>query len=77
MQLKWVLFRHNEKADMGRYIAARRKSLKTSQRDLAQLCGVSEHALCNLERAIGNSTFDLIENVADALGLEVCLKPKP
>ena len=65
-----------KKGEVGKFLAERRKALRTSQRELAQICGISEHALCNLERGQGNPTFDLFENVADALGLEIGLAPK-
>ena len=65
-----------KKEQVGQFIAERRKSLNVSQRDLARLCGISEHALCNLERGAGNPTFDLIEKALEALGLEIRLQPK-
>ena len=61
---------------MGCFIAERRKALNVNQRDLARICGISEHALCNLERGAGNPTFDLIEKTLEALGLEIRLQPK-
>lgn len=64
-----------KKSEIGEYIAKRRKSLGVSQRELAKLCGVSEHALCNLERGAGNPTLDLIAAVLDVLGLRIELKP--
>ena len=57
--------------EIGAFIAKRRKSLKVNQRELATLCGVSEHALCNLERGIGNPTMKLVSSVASVLGLEL------
>lgn len=65
-----------KKEQIGCFIAERRKSLNINQRDLAQICGISEHALCNLERGSGNPTFDLIEKTLEALGLEILLRPK-
>ena len=65
-----------KKVELGRYLAERRKALRVSQRELAGLCGISEHALVNLERGTGNPTFDLIETVTEALGLELRLGPK-
>lgn len=65
-----------KKEQVGFFIAERRKALKVNQRDLARICGISEHALCNLERGSGNPTFDLIEKALDALGLEIRLQPK-
>ena len=57
--------------EVGLFIARRRKALKVNQRELAALCGVSEHALCNLERGNGNPTMRLVDSVADARGLEM------
>ena len=65
-----------KKEQIGGFIAERRKSLNVNQRDLARICGISEHALCNLERGAGNPTFDLIEKTLEALGLEIRLQPK-
>ena len=62
--------------DIGLFIARRRKGLGVNQRELAELCGVSEHALCNLERGVGNPTLNLVNAVAEALGLELKLDVK-
>ena len=62
--------------EIGLFIAKRRKALKVNQRELASLCGVSEHALCNLERGTGNPTMRLVDSVAGALGLELKLVVK-
>ena len=59
--------------ELGNFITKRRKALRVNQKELASLCGVSEHALCNLERGVGNPTLNLINSVADALGLELRL----
>ena len=58
------------------FVSKRRKALGVNQRELALLCGVSEHALCNLERGAGNPTLKLVTAVAEALGLELDLKAK-
>lgn len=60
--------------DIGLFLSERRKALGVNQKDLAVLCGVSEHALCNLERGAGNPTLKLVTAVAEALGLELNLK---
>ena len=62
--------------DIGLFLSKRRKALGVNQRELALLCGVSEHALCNLERGTGNPTMRLVDSVADALGLELKLVVK-
>lgn len=56
------------------FLSERRKALGVNQKELALLCGVSEHALCNLERGAGNPTLKLVTAVAEALGLELNLK---
>jgi len=60
--------------DIGLFLSDRRKALGVNQKELALLCGVSEHALCNLERGAGNPTLKLVTAVAEALGLELNLK---
>lgn len=65
-----------KKDEIGSFIEERRKALRITQQNLAVLCGVSEHALCNLEQGIGNPTFEVLERVTDALGLEIRLEPK-
>ena len=65
-----------KKDEIGSFIEERRKALQITQQNLAVLCGVSEHALCNLEQGIGNPTFEVLERVTDALGLEIRLEPK-
>ena len=65
-----------KKGEIGSFIEERRKALRITQQNLAVLCGVSEHALCNLEQGIGNPTFEVLERVTDALGLEIRLAPK-
>ena len=62
--------------EIGLFIARRRKELGVNQRELADLCGVSEHALCNLERGVGNPTLNLVNAVAETLGLELKLDVK-
>ena len=62
--------------DIGLFLSKRRKALGVNQRELALLCSVSEHALCNLERGAGNPTLKLVMAVAEALGLELNLKAK-
>ena len=62
--------------DIGFFILKRRKALGVNQKELALLCGISEHALCNLERGVGNPTLKLVTTIADALGLELVFKAK-
>ena len=53
------------------YIVRRRKTLKISQRELAELSGVSLHSLSNLESGRGNPTLENLLKVADTLGVTI------
>lgn len=71
-----IFFISMKTEEIGLFLTRRRKSLGVNQRELAVLCGISEHALCNLERGMGNPTLNLVTAVADALGLELKLDVK-
>lgn len=58
---------------IGEMVAARRKMLSVSQMDLARLCGISVHALSNLEGGKGNPTIALLLKVLDVLGLKLTI----
>ena len=62
--------------EIGKLIKARRKSLKITQPDLAELAKVSINTLYKIERGQTNPTLDVIEKIADVLGLEVKLEVK-
>ena len=53
------------------YIVRRRKTLKISQRELAELSGISLHSLSNLESGKGNPTLENLLKVADTLGVTI------
>lgn len=56
---------------IGEMVVARRKMLAVSQREVAQLCGISVHALSNLEGGRGNPTVALLLKVLEVLGLKL------
>jgi len=62
--------------EIGKLIKARRKSLKITQPDLAELAKVSINTLYKIERGQTNPTLDIIEKIAEVLGLEVKLEVK-
>lgn len=64
----FTLMNINEISD---YIVRRRKTLKISQRELAELSGVSLHSLSNLESGRGNPTLENLLKVADTLGVTI------
>lgn len=61
---------------IGTHIRARRKSLKVSQRQLADLSGVSINTITKIERNEGNPTLDVLEKVLDTLGMELSTRIK-
>lgn len=62
--------------DIGAALKQRRKALKITQPHLAELAGISVNSLYKIERGEGNPTLDLLEKIADVLGLEIKLEAK-
>jgi y4mF family transcriptional regulator len=62
--------------DMGTAIKKRRKALKITQPHLAELAGISVNSLYKIERGEANPTLDLVEKIAEVLGLEIKLEIK-
>ena len=58
---------------IGEMVVERRKMLAVSQRELAKLCGISVHALSNLEGGKGNPTVALLLKVLEILGLKLTI----
>lgn len=52
-------------------ISARRKTLGISQNDLAEMSGVSLATVKNIERGVGNPSFETVEKILSVLGLEI------
>ena len=61
---------------IGKSIKFRRKALRITQPDLAQLAKVATNTLYKIERGQANPTMDIIEKITDVLGLEVKLEVK-
>ena len=57
-------------------IKERRETLQVTQENLAKLSGVGLRTLKQFERGKGNPTLQTVQKLADALGLEICLKVK-
>lgn len=62
--------------ELGKSIRLRRKALKITQPNLAQLAKISTNTLYKIERGQTNPTIDIIEKVTDVLGLELKLEVK-
>lgn len=57
-------------------IKERRRSLKVTQEDLAELSGVGLRTLKQFESGKGNPTLSTLHKISDVLGMEICLKIK-
>jgi transcriptional regulator with XRE-family HTH domain len=64
------------KKELGISIKARRKALKVSQPELAEIAGVSVNTLYKIEKGQANPTIEILEKIVDTLGMEICLKIK-
>lgn len=61
---------------IGQHIKERRKALRVTQPQLAELAEVSVNTLYKIERGQANPTLDTLDKIADILGMEVCLQVK-
>ena len=57
-------------------IKSRRDELQVTQETLAEISGVGLRTLKAFESGRGNPTLKTLEQLADALGLELCLQIK-
>jgi transcriptional regulator with XRE-family HTH domain len=62
--------------EIGRSIKLRRKALKITQPDLAQLAKVATNTVYKIERGQANPTLDVIEKISAVLGMEIKLEVK-
>ncbi|MBQ7575295.1 MAG: helix-turn-helix transcriptional regulator [Bacteroidales bacterium] len=63
-------------ATIGSHIKNRRKHLKISQRQLAELSGVGINTLTKIERGEANPTLSVLNRILDTLGLELTVSVK-
>lgn len=63
-------------ATIGAQIKQRRKLLKVTQRQLADLSGVGINTLTKIERDQANPTLDILQRILDTLGLELSVSLK-
>lgn len=57
--------------NIGQQIKERRKSLKVTQRQLAELAGIGINTLTKIERGEANPSLCILNKVLDTLGLEL------
>ncbi|MBT3377894.1 MAG: helix-turn-helix transcriptional regulator [Lentisphaerae bacterium] len=60
--------------ELGTTVTERRKCLGLDQRSLAEIAGVSVHALSDIESGKANPTLRIVSAVADSLGMEIRLE---
>lgn len=61
---------------LGETIRNRRKELSITQPHLAELAGISTNTLYKLERGQGNPSMDILNKLADVLGMEFTFEVK-
>lgn len=61
---------------LGETIKYRRKELRITQPHLAELAKVSTNTLYKLERGQGNPSLDVLNKLAEVLGMELTLEVK-
>lgn len=61
---------------IGETIKKRRKELRITQPHLAELANVSTNTLYKLERGQGNPSLDVLNKLAEVLGMELRLEVK-
>jgi transcriptional regulator with XRE-family HTH domain len=61
---------------VGKTIKERRNALQITQSSLAELAKISLNTLYKIERGEANPTIDIIEKIAEVLGLELKLEAK-
>lgn len=58
-------------SNIGQQIKERRKSLKVTQRQLAELAGIGINTLTKIERGEANPSLGILNKILDTLGLEL------
>jgi len=62
--------------ELGETIRNRRKELRITQPHLAELANLSTNTLYKLERGQGNPSLDVLNKLAEVLGMELKLEVK-
>jgi len=61
---------------IGKSIKERRKTLRVTQPQLAEIAGISVNTLYKIERGQANPTLNTLTKIANTLGMELCLQVK-
>jgi transcriptional regulator with XRE-family HTH domain len=65
-----------KREELGKLINHRRKVLGLTIRDLAELTGMSKTTISQIERGIGNPTFEVLQSIFEYLNLEITVEIK-
>lgn len=63
-------------SELGKRVKERRKVLQITQPDLAEMAGISINTLYKIERGQANPTVEILNKIADILGMELKLEVK-
>ena len=63
--------------ETGDIVRKRRASLGIDQRTLSEISGIAVHTLSNIEAGKGNPTVATLDQVLNALGMELRIQVKP
>ena len=61
---------------IGKRLRERRRFLKVTQYDLAEIAGVSLRSLKAIEKGDGNPSFNQLNKILRALGLEITIEER-
>ena len=62
--------------ELGKVIKNRRKQLRITQPHLAELANISTNTLYKLERGQGNPSLNVLNKLAEVLGMELSIEVK-
>lgn len=60
--------------EIGKTVRVRRLALGIDQKSLGEISGVAVHTVSNIEAGKGNPTLRILNQLVDALGMELILK---
>ena len=62
--------------EIGKQIKERRKVLRITQPDLAEMAGISINTLYKIEWGQANPTIQMVNKIADIIGMEIKIEVK-
>lgn len=62
--------------EIGKQIKERRKVLRITQPDLVEMAGISINTLYKIERGQSNPTIQMLNKIAEILGMEIKIEVK-